>query len=128
MLSRGQVESLKPVRDFIESRSRKSSNTGKGHLSALVHFNNLSLLHTAETILHSLIEGETDVYKLLDSVSDQLNKVAERTTVLHLAGVKSYLEYQGIDILPNRFTSRVTMPEIVTDDEQAIDAQDIRIL
>lgn len=130
MLSRGQVQSLKPVGDFIESRSRKSPNTGKGYLTALVHFNNfLSPIHTAETILHSLIEGETDVYKLLDSfVSDQLNKVAERTTVLHLAGVKSYLEYQGIDILPKRFKNRVTLPEIVTDDEQAIDAQDIRML
>jgi len=65
----------------------------------------------------------------LDSfVSDQLKKVAERTTVLHLAGVKSYLEYHGIDILPKRFKNRVTVPEIVTDDEQAIDAQDIRML
>jgi len=36
------------------------------------------------------------------------------------------LEYHGI--LPKRFKNRVTVPEIVTDDERAIDAQDIRML
>jgi integrase len=36
------------------------------------------------------------------------------------------LEYHGS--LPKRFKNRVTVPEIVTDDERAIDAQDIRML
>lgn len=127
VLSRIQVENLKPVRAFLDSKGRNSTNTRKAYLTALVHFNNLSPNDTAETILKSLSEEKINVYELLDSfVEDQSKKVSPKTLRLHLAAVESYLGYHDIDIIPARFKKKVTVPKLHREDEQAIDASDIR--
>jgi hypothetical protein len=75
----------------------------------LVHFNNFlaAKSHIAETILQSLTNGKMNVYELLDLfLGDQLEKVGKKTAILHLAAIRSYLEFQDIDITPRRFKKR----------------------
>ena len=43
-----------------------------------------------------------------------------------MAGVKSYLAYHGIDVVPRIFKNKVFMPKVLTEEEQAIDASIIR--
>lgn len=69
ILPRAQVASLKPVRKFLDSKSRNSKNTSSANLSVLVHFNNfISAVYpnrTAETILAQPYTGSAkwlDVY------------------------------------------------------------------
>ena len=128
VLSRAQVASLKSVRTFLESKSRNSTSTPKTYLTALFHFNNfLSPNRTAETIIQSLAQGETNVYELLDSfLAGQSKKVSTKTLRLHLAAVVSYLGYHDIDIVPAKFKKKVTVPKLRREDEQAIDVSDIR--
>jgi integrase len=127
-MSRGEIESLRPVRTFLDSKGRNSIDSRKTYLSGLHHFDNfLSPGHSVETVLMPLKEGEINVYELLDSfVTDQLNKVSKKSAIIHLTAVKSYLEFHDVDITISKFKKKVTLPRLHREDEQAIDASDIR--
>jgi integrase len=43
-----------------------------------------------------------------------------------MGGVKSYLGYNDIDIIPAKFKKKVTLPKLYREDEQAIDVSDVR--
>jgi integrase len=45
---------------------------------------------------------------------------------LRVYAVRSYLQYYDIDINPSKFRRRVRLPKLAREDEQAIDASDIR--
>jgi integrase len=45
---------------------------------------------------------------------------------LYVAGVRSYLAYFDIEIMPSKFKRKVRMPKLYREDEQPIDAEDIR--
>jgi integrase len=124
------VESLPPVKSFLDSKCRNSEDSRKTYLTGLVHFDNfLSPKHTIESILAPLLAGEENVYHLLDSfVSSQMKKLSQRTTRLNLAVMKSYFGYHDIDIIPTKFAKKVTMPKLHKEKEQPIDASDIRKL
>jgi integrase len=63
----------------------------------------------------------------LDSI--KRNSVAsEQAISLYVNAVKSYFAYYDIDIIPAKFRRRVKMPKHYREDEQPIDAQDIRSL
>ena len=104
----------------------------RAYLTCLVQLNNfLSRMygHTVETGVRSLVKGEIDVYRLLDSfVTDQLRTVCENSVRQRLAIVKSYLEFHDIGIVTSRFKKKVTLPKVHREDEQPIDAADIRMI
>ena len=129
-MSRAEVESLRPVRTFLDSKCRNSVDSRRAYLTGLVQVNNfLSRMygHTVETVIQSLVKGEINVYQLLDSiVADQLRTVSENSVRQRLAIVKSYLEFHDVDIITSRFKKKVTLPKVYREDEQPIDAADIR--
>jgi integrase len=49
-----------------------------------------------------------------------------KTVKLYTIAVKSYLQYNGIDISSVKFKHQVTMPPVYTEGEEPIDANDIR--
>jgi len=45
---------------------------------------------------------------------------------LYMAGLRSYLAYYDIDVVPSKFKRKVKMPKAYREDEEALDVQDIR--
>jgi integrase len=45
---------------------------------------------------------------------------------VYLTGLKSYFGYHNIDVIPAKFRRRVKMPKLLREDEEPIDATDIR--
>ena len=43
-----------------------------------------------------------------------------------MAGLRSYLAYYDIDVVPSKFERKVKMPKAYREDEEALDVQDIR--
>lgn len=66
------------------------------------------------------MDGKTNVYELLDqfvSYLSQLN-IAVASTKLYIAAVRSFLEYNDIDIVPSKFKRRVKTPKYYPDQEE----------
>ena len=129
MGNRTVVESLTPVKSFLDSKCRNSIDSRNAYLTGLVHFDNFMSPknYTIESVLTALSEGQLNVYELLDSfISTQMSKLSPRTTRLNLAVMKSYFGYHDIDIIPSRFQKKVTVPKIHKEKEQLVDASDIR--
>lgn len=69
-----------------------------------------------------------NLYELFDSfvaflVSSGLSIPSIR---LYVAAIRSYLAYHDIDVIPSKFKRKVRMPKLYREDEQPIDAEDIR--
>ena len=89
-----------------------------------------------QTILKPLEKGKINVYTLLDkfveylSAANNNNKSNGDLTALsiklYVTAARSYFAYSGIDVVPSKFKYMVKMPRIYREDEQAIDAKDIR--
>jgi len=99
-----------------------------------VHFQKfLSQSHpeyNIESIINALKEEHLDLYVMLDEftsylVSEKL-ELTSRSIRLYMASVRSYLAYYDIDIIPSKFKRKVKMPRHYREDEEPLDASDIR--
>jgi integrase len=86
------------------------------------------LNNTPETILEPLAKNEINLYELFDGfvaflISSGLSIPSIR---LYVASIRSYFAYHDIDVIPARFKRKVRMPKLYREDEQPIDAADIR--
>jgi integrase len=129
---REQVKVMPKVQSFLESVSRNSNNSSRVYENGIIYFCNFliqrDLNHTVETILESLEANETNVYELFDAfvaflVSSGLSIPSIR---LYVAAMRSYFAYHDIDLIPSKFKRKVRMPKLYREDEQPIDAEDIR--
>jgi integrase len=128
---------------FLESVARGSKNSkssyeiGLKHLQCFLNSSNSNNNHylqnyNIETILPSLQSNIANVYELLDSFVSYLVymrgqlPIAPTSVVLYVYAVRSYLQYFDIDINPAKFRRRVRLPKVPREDEQPIDASDIR--
>lgn len=154
-LTRYKIEAFPKVKTFLDGVERNSIQTRKAYHLGLSYFQNFldesynetsnsnpSL--TLETILQPLIKNEIDLYSLLDKFLSYLltskpeanlkfkstingcNRLATATITNYLTAVKSYLGYYDIDVIPAKFRRRVKMPKLYKEDEEPIDAADIR--
>jgi len=84
--------------------------------------------HNAETILKPLSKNEINVYELLDSFIPFLMalKLSVKSIRIYLTAVRSYLAYYDIDVIPSKFRRRVKVPKPYREDEEPLDAKDIR--
>ncbi|HEX7274092.1 MAG TPA: site-specific integrase, partial [Nitrososphaeraceae archaeon] len=130
-----ETKELQTVRNFLNSKGRKSKSTYDTYSFSLSYFQRyLSESEysnfNVESILAPLIKGKINVYKLLDKFVGFLvegnRKLSYRSVVVYIAGVKSYLEFNDVDISSNKFKKMVTLPSKQKRGKQAIDAQDIR--
>ena len=134
------------VRTFLESVARNSSNSKATYETGLKHFQRFLVGSTStsnsyqnynvETIIQAIqTGGSINVYELMDGLVSyfviQLSHkqhIAPTSIFLYVHAVKSYLLYHDIDINPAKFRRKVRLPKIAREDEQPLDASDIRKL
>jgi site-specific recombinase XerD len=134
------------VRTFLESVARNSSNSKASYETGLKHFQRFLVGSTntsnnchnynVETIIPAIqAGGSINVYELMDGLVSyfvvQLSHkqyIAPTSIFLYVHAVKSYLLYHDIDINSAKFRRKVRLPKIAREDEQPIDASDIRKL
>jgi integrase len=121
------------VHKFLFSKTRGAANTAIGYKTSLAYFQQFLTTDyndlTLETIIEPLISRKIDVYDLLDYFVSYLqnnNKLNRSTIHQYLAGIRSYLLYNDIDIVNSKFKRRVTMPKNIQEEDQALDQDDIR--
>lgn len=131
---RTETEQLPKVRAFLDSIRRNSTASEKAYLNGLLRFqhflsqDNKLNNHSLETILSPLLNREINLYELLDafvSFLSSLNLLAP-SIKLYMAGLRSYLAYYDIDVVPSKFKRKVKMPKAYREDDEALDVQDIR--
>lgn len=130
-----ETNKLQTVVHFLNSKGRKSRKTYVTYSIALAHFQTFLSEseycdYNIETILAPLLQGNINVYKLLDKfvgyLVDGNRKLSYQSIVVYIAGVKSYLEFSDVDISSQKFKKMVTLPSKQKRSKQAIDAEDIR--
>lgn len=125
------------TREFLESVARNSKSTQRAYAAGLLAFNKFLLKKEYElaNVIKSLQENEIDVYKLLNEfVSFMLEAkhphsglpIAFQSIYSYMTAVRSYLEFNDIDIALNKFKRKVKMPKLYREDEEALDAAEIR--
>jgi integrase len=79
-----------------------------------------------------LSENKVNVYELLDNfvsfVLASKSEITPRSLALYLAAIRSYFAFYDIDIIPSKFRRKVKVPKLYREDEEPIDAGDIRKL
>jgi integrase len=134
---RRTFDSLPKVRAFLHSIGRNSLRTRKNYETGLVHLHKFLSTkyandYSLETILKELKDNQLDVYELIDNFityevsKEGLQKLTPQTIMAHLIGIKSYLAYYDVDIIPSKFKRKVKLPREAREDEEPLDVQDIR--
>jgi integrase len=71
-----------------------------------------------------------DVYSLVDEfITYLINSNPDLTAnsiKLYIGSIRSYLAYHDIDVIPSKFKRKVKMPKVYREDEEPLDAADIR--
>ncbi|MFL6420615.1 MAG: tyrosine-type recombinase/integrase [Nitrososphaeraceae archaeon] len=134
LLTDKQITDYKAVNVFLSSISRNSLKSKYTYQSGLAHFQKFleqkCPQYGIETILKPLSSNEVDMYVMLDEFVSYLVNEAQNITSasikLYIAAVRSYLAYYDIDIIPSKFRRKVKMPKMYREDEEPLDASDIR--
>lgn len=127
------------VADYLTTKARKSKQTALIYSSGVSYLNRFIQQeyndgkYNVESILKPLDSKKIDVYKFLNSFVDYLQNetangrdLAPRSITLYMAAARSYFAYNDIEILPIKFKNKISLPRIYREDEQAIDANDIK--
>lgn len=120
------------VRTFLESKARNSKNTAESYREGIYRFDQfLRASHPktdAVTVLKGIRKKQLDVYKLFDQFISYLQGHEYTVASIRnfLAGVRSYVQYHDIDVIPAKFKHKVTMPNDRKEDEYALDREEIR--
>jgi hypothetical protein len=133
------IQEQSKVQDFLNSVARNSEKTRKLYITGLSHFQTfLSTTDsysnfTAESILKPILKNQINVYTLLDNfvsylVSRHKNKLSPNAVSLYVAALRSYFLFQDIDIVQSKFKRRVKLPKKHREDEEPLDAAQIREL
>lgn len=137
------METLPKIKTFLDSIARNSIKSKKSYSSGLTLLQNFlneneneyqqkyqGCKYNCETILQPLLENKVNVYELFDSfVSYALAskpEITPKSLSLYISAIKSYFAYYDIDVIPSKFRRKVKMPRIYREDEEPIDAEDIR--
>ncbi|MGI0032871.1 MAG: hypothetical protein ACRD97_06335 [Nitrososphaeraceae archaeon] len=84
---------------------------------------------TIGNIIEKIKTNDKDVYIVLNSFVTYLDtntKITNRSLDNYVAAVKSYLQFNDIDVSTHKFKNRVVMPKQFHEDEQAINHEEIR--
>jgi integrase len=129
-----RIMDYKPVNVFLSSMLRNSLKSKYAYQYGLTHFQKFLIQrqsqYNIETILKPLSKNELDVYVVLEEfvsyLIDANLKLTSNTIKLYIAAVRSYLAYYDVDIIPSKFKRKVKMPKLYREDEEPLDATDIR--
>jgi integrase len=128
------ITDYKTVNVFLSSMLRNSLKSKYAYQYGLTHFQKFlkqkQPQYNIETILKTLSKNELDVYAILDEfvsyLVDAALELTSKSIKLYIAAVRSYLAYYDIDIIPSKFKRKVKMPKLYREDEEPLDASDIR--
>jgi integrase len=126
------------AKEFLDSIARNSKASQRNYAAGLLAFHKfLDGKYTLTSIIESLRKNDLDTYVILNSFVTYLLRARHRTTGQKLApntiegymrGVRSFLCFYDIEIRTNRFRRKVRMPKLYREDEEALDAADIRTI
>ncbi len=135
MSQRQELKDLSNVGVFLEAIGKNSRKTRNNYENALVHLER----YVSETypqqsinsILPSILDNKIDIYKLMDDfvtyeTRKEKGKITPQSLRTYLIGIRSYFAYFDIDIIPSKFKRKVKVPRVGREDEEPIDARDIR--
>lgn len=120
---------------FLEAIGKNSRKTRNNYENALVHLERYvsETYHqqSIDSILPSIIGNKIDIYKFMDDfityeTRKAQGKITTQSLRTYLIGIKSYFAYYDIDIIPSKFKRKVKVPKVRREDEEPIDARDIR--
>jgi integrase len=120
------------VKTFLSSIERNSLKSKNAYQNGLINFQRFLSQkypdYNLETILNPLLEDKINRYELLDSFISylQASDLTPSSIKLYMASVRSYFAYYDIDIIPSKFKRKVKMPKSYREDEEPLDASDIR--
>jgi hypothetical protein len=120
-----QVEKLPNVERFLSSLKRNSVNTSNGYKTPIAYFHEFLLTNysqTVDSIIQPLVNKEIDVYSLLDEFIGfvQTKRINHSSINQYLTGIRSYLSYYVVDIVPAKFRKRVRIPKIYHEEEEPL--------
>jgi site-specific recombinase XerD len=132
-----EVEKLPKVQTFLSSIGRNSSKTAVGYKTSLVYFQEFlssQYNHTLESILDVFSEegqkrNSMNVYTVLEKFipfMQEEKKVSAASINQYLNGIRSFLAYYDVYIIPAKFKRKVKVPKVFSEEEQPLDIKDIR--
>jgi integrase len=121
------------VNTFLDSIQRGSNNTRKLYRTGLHHFERFlksTRKQTPNTIISLLQNQHINTYELLDQFVNYLTrqKISADSLKTYIAVIRSFLEYNDIDISNAKFKRKVKMVKTYADPEEPLTLTDIRIL
>jgi integrase len=133
------IEQQSKVQEFLDSVARNSEKSKKLYFTGLSHFqtflssSNKYSEFTVDSILKPVVENQINIYTLIDNFISYLttkhkNKLSANAISLYVAAVRSYFLYHDVDIVSGKFKRRVRLPKKFREDEEPLDASDIRII
>ncbi|MFL6361568.1 MAG: tyrosine-type recombinase/integrase [Nitrososphaeraceae archaeon] len=134
LAAKERITDHKTVNVFLSSMSRNSLKSKYTYQFGLTHFQRFLEQkypqYNIDMILKPLSKNELDVYVILDEfvsyLVDPTLKLTLSSIKLCMAAIRSYLAYYDIDIIPSKFKRKVKMPKMYREDEEPLDASDIR--
>lgn len=126
-----EIEQLPKVKKFLKSIERNSQRTSTGYKTSIAYFQSFLSSYcgcSAENIIGELLSKRIDIYSLLEEFIGflQTRKISPSTINQYLAGIRSFLSYYDIDIVPAKFKRRVRIPKVYYEEEEPLDVKDIR--
>jgi integrase len=120
------------VKTFLSSMERNSLSSRYTYENGLVHF--YAFLsqkyhnYNPETILEPLLQDKINRYEVLDRFISYLQQLSltPSSIKLYVASIKSYFAFNDVDVIPSKFKRKVKMPKLHREDEEPLDASDIR--
>ena len=142
IISKYKARGLTILVGFLANKARKSRRTAVSFSFGLEHLNRFIEQnykgYNIETILPRLkaearVKNKIDVYPLLDDFVSYLQKdsrngqnLTPKSIKSYMSAARSYFQYNDIEISPSKFKSRVSLPTLYHEDEEAIDSNDIK--
>ena len=122
------------VMTFLSSMERNSLSSRYAYQNGLNHLQRFLSQkypdYNLETILKPLAENKVNIYELLDIFISYLqisnSTLTPSSIKLYMASIRSYFAYNDIDVIPSKFKRKVKMPKSYREDEEPLDASDIR--
>jgi integrase len=143
IIGKYKASGLGTVVDFLQTKARKSKGTaisfsfGLDYLNDFIEQNYKG--YNIQTILPELLlssknkNKKIDLYKLLNGFVHYLqhdttngHDLAPASLNLYMTAARSYFQYNDIDVSPTKFKYKVSLPTVYHEDQQAIDANDIK--
>ncbi len=132
--------SAEGAKQFLDSISRNSHQSGKSYSIGLTHFQRFLNIsqdnkYTLQSLIQPLSTNQINVYELLNSFvsylltvknEDTHSTLSKNSIALYVAATRSYLAYYDIDVVASKFKRKVKVPKIYREDEEPLEASDIR--